>query len=291
MTFTTDPSTGVQRPSAVNPEPPTVLFGLNLQVLARSHGWAIDPHGNLFALTRDDGEYVFTGIRFDEEALAQWKHDYRPQPEAAGGRKTVATEGEALAIARANEQRLRYELNLFQHAFAKAGVRNLADETLELLHSTPLIPTVAPITPEPHESGPWSYGRDVGDSRHFLQSDDFTHDVRLYINGDFANAEQCEHYGRALADRMNQTLGCAPRRKYPPIPLDTTSQKDAVPTAPLAELVDFLRAQLNPGPGVQNESDKVAAIGFAHDFLASLIGLKAPPRARSLKSISRKEQA
>lgn len=37
----------------------------------------------------------------------------------------------------------------------------------------------------------------------YLQSSDFTHDVILYVNGDFASTEQCLNYAKQLAMRLN----------------------------------------------------------------------------------------
>jgi len=38
----------------------------------------------------------------------------------------------------------------------------------------------------------------------FVESDDFAHDVRLYIDGDFADAEQKYNYAKRLAERLNK---------------------------------------------------------------------------------------
>lgn len=59
------------------------------------------------------------------------------------------------------------------------------------------------------DAGPWSAGRetpsgtDDTDIRTYIQSCDFTHDVRLYVSGDFASAEDGLAYAEALAARMN----------------------------------------------------------------------------------------
>lgn len=42
--------------------------------------------------------------------------------------------------------------------------------------------------------------------RYFIESDDSTHDVRLYINGDFGNDEDRRCYGEALAAALNGAL-------------------------------------------------------------------------------------
>lgn len=52
------------------------------------------------------------------------------------------------------------------------------------------------------EKGPWKaviYTKGIA-----LQSDDFHHDVTLYISGDFADQDQKWKYAIMLADRMNR---------------------------------------------------------------------------------------
>ena len=52
------------------------------------------------------------------------------------------------------------------------------------------------------DKGPWSvvhWGDKVG-----LQSDDFMHDVVLYVTGDFYDIEQQLEYARLLAESMNR---------------------------------------------------------------------------------------
>jgi hypothetical protein len=63
----------------------------------------------------------------------------------------------------------------------------------------------------PTEKGPWRYQSDPKATdytkRHFLESDDFTHDARLYITGAFANDAQRRAYGNMMAERLNQVCG------------------------------------------------------------------------------------
>lgn len=72
------------------------------------------------------------------------------------------------------------------------------------------------------DAGPWVAGRcgprrgdDDADDRVYLQSEDFTHDVRLYVDGDFAGVEDRLAYAEALAARMNgmPVPDLRPRRK------------------------------------------------------------------------------
>ena len=51
----------------------------------------------------------------------------------------------------------------------------------------------------------WTVGV-TKDQKVFLETDDFTHDVRLYVNGDFANKEQEIKYASVLARTLNGTL-------------------------------------------------------------------------------------
>ena len=72
--------------------------------------------------------------------------------------------------------------------------------------------------PEPEapvEIGPWRYGAESkaveSVHRHFLESADFTHDVRLYISGDFVDEAQRQAYGEMLAERLNRA--CSPKER------------------------------------------------------------------------------
>jgi len=50
----------------------------------------------------------------------------------------------------------------------------------------------------------WTVGVSA-DERVYLQDDDFTHDIRLYVNGDFENKEQEIKYASMLARKLNGT--------------------------------------------------------------------------------------
>ena len=52
----------------------------------------------------------------------------------------------------------------------------------------------------------WTVGVST-DQKVYLENDDFTHDVRLYVNGDFENKEQEIKYASVLARKLNGTLG------------------------------------------------------------------------------------
>ncbi len=55
------------------------------------------------------------------------------------------------------------------------------------------------------ERGPWVARQERDGERFdtFVESEDFTHDVRLYVNGDFADDEQAMAYAREIARRLN----------------------------------------------------------------------------------------
>jgi hypothetical protein len=50
----------------------------------------------------------------------------------------------------------------------------------------------------------WTVGVTT-DNRVYLQDDDFTHDARLYVNGDFENKEREIKYASMLARKLNGT--------------------------------------------------------------------------------------
>ena len=52
----------------------------------------------------------------------------------------------------------------------------------------------------------WTVGVST-DQKVYLETDDFTHDVRLYVNGDFKDKEQEIKYASVLARKLNGTLG------------------------------------------------------------------------------------
>lgn len=54
------------------------------------------------------------------------------------------------------------------------------------------------------DKGPWKAA--VSGGKVFVESDDFTHDVRLYVNGDFRDEAQNLAYAERLADQLNSIL-------------------------------------------------------------------------------------
>lgn len=57
------------------------------------------------------------------------------------------------------------------------------------------------------DKGPWRAGQDDNSiDRVFIESDDFTHDVRLYVDGDFGSVEDKIEYAEDIARRLNANL-------------------------------------------------------------------------------------
>jgi hypothetical protein len=56
------------------------------------------------------------------------------------------------------------------------------------------------------DKGPWTVEYSKAKRMWCLQSDDFEHDVRLYITGDFADEDQRRRYANWLARRLNRTV-------------------------------------------------------------------------------------
>jgi len=52
-----------------------------------------------------------------------------------------------------------------------------------------------------NETKEWEVGSERGEV--FIGSEDFTHDVRLYVNGDFEDIEQQIEYAKTLAEKLN----------------------------------------------------------------------------------------
>lgn len=75
--------------------------------------------------------------------------------------------------------------------------RQAVDETIALLNAL-ASRDAALVVPD---AGPWKAGED--DNCAYLQSDDFTHDVRLYINGDFGDRETRMKYAKWLEYKLN----------------------------------------------------------------------------------------
>lgn len=74
---------------------------------------------------------------------------------------------------------------------------------LELFRALRAPSKAAPLA-EQRDKGPWKAGC-TDDKRVFIESADFDHDVRLYVDGDFANLDQKTRYAIDIADQLNST--------------------------------------------------------------------------------------
>lgn len=55
-----------------------------------------------------------------------------------------------------------------------------------------------------YDNGKWSVGHDEEERKTFIESSDFTHDVRLYVDGDFESNEQKWNYSTEICQRLNR---------------------------------------------------------------------------------------
>jgi hypothetical protein len=111
------------------------------------------------------------------------------------------------------------------------------DDELLYAHPAPAVPTgdysangeplyTPPAVPTIEERGPWSAGQDkqqAWEQRVWIESDDFAHDVRLYVNGDFESHDQRFAYAQEIARRLNAAPAAPqaePKRDSVPIPHD-----------------------------------------------------------------------
>lgn len=56
------------------------------------------------------------------------------------------------------------------------------------------------------ECGTWHVGIDDSGRHLYIKSTDFTHDVRLYVDGDFDSRAQHEAYAAEIARRLNSCI-------------------------------------------------------------------------------------
>jgi hypothetical protein len=263
------------------------LVDVDLDVIARSCDWSIDQHGNLFGLTREHGHYEFTGIVLDGESLAAWKRGYIDPLKLIATRGKVQTAEEALVIARENEQKLRWELNMWKHGFHKANMNEQATQIDEFLSSVPLIPKVLSSTTPPREVGPWSFGQtsEKPRCRHFIESDDGTHDVRLYLDGDFASDESRTAYGEMIAEKLNSAFQSLPRPRrrlcdeinegFDALAAERVNVAPApVFTAQLQAIRTLMHKRLTASPDQYTRVDDCNAMRYVHDLTTNLLGVQ-----------------
>ncbi|HZU52737.1 MAG TPA: hypothetical protein VFF77_02510 [Holophagaceae bacterium] len=96
------------------------------------------------------------------------------------------------------------------------GFHDLRDAVAAAVGRPAIREVLVPMAPEavsdpcavdafPEESGPWR-GRiedQAGKAVVFIESADFTHDARLYVDGDFPNVRQKAAYAHEIARRLN----------------------------------------------------------------------------------------
>ena len=131
----------------------------------------------------------------------------------------------------------------------------------------------APAAPEIKERGPWT-------DRHtsvqaWIESDDFTHDVRLYVNGDFESNDQRIAYAQEIARRLN-AASAAPQG-------DASRMSDALqsirahvehdPSALAAAIVATCDSVLDAAPQAEPKrepltDERIASVclSYRHDF-------------------------
>lgn len=84
---------------------------------------------------------------------------------------------------------------------ATDGSEDMLKKVAAMTHATETPITDAPLA-ERRDKGPWRAGV-TDDKRVFVESADFTHDVRLYIDGDFANLDQKVRYATGIANQLS----------------------------------------------------------------------------------------
>lgn len=99
---------------------------------------------------------------------------------------------------------------------AKHFMHTLNDTTPTLEHIANLISLARTTLPSPERDvGPWSLGKG-DDGRFYIESADFTHDVRFYLDGDFAHDQQRLGYLQYVTGSLNAALPPkAPIVKHP----------------------------------------------------------------------------
>jgi hypothetical protein len=80
--------------------------------------------------------------------------------------------------------------------------------------------------PSEPDKGPWTAGLNRLDTRVFVESDDFTHDVRLYVDGNFVSADEKYLYACAIARQLNSKVSA------PSEPVAKSHARDAITWTP-----------------------------------------------------------
>ena len=113
------------------------------------------------------------------------------------------------------------------------------------------------------DKGPWHHGVTQDGKRHFVQSEDFRHDTRLYIDGDFAGTNDKERYAKGIATQLNAA------------PVAAQPDADKVDADPLQGAADWLVKEC----GVKYIAELARRLSIGYN------------RATRLMETARKEQA
>lgn len=170
--------------------------------------------------------------------------------------------------------------------FSSSQFQQYGDALAEALNAAP--GSAASASLYAYDKGTWRYQTAPGlefASRYFIESSDSTHDVRLYINGNFADDAAREQYGAALADRFNAVVGQAeaqPSDLQMPVQWEeriaqypdrqAAEYVDAAKDAELAELRAILKRLRSPAPKSEDgnfhtqDNDLDLLLGLTEDF-------------------------
>ncbi|WP_406611870.1 hypothetical protein [Alcaligenes aquatilis] len=124
------------------------------------------------------------------------------------------------------------------------------------------------------DKGPWHHGVTQDGKRHFVQSEDFRHDTRLYIDGDFAGTNDKERYAKGIATQLN----AAPVAAQPDLTQQTLDDVMAGIPARDAEIealrkqVETLQAQLQSPVNVHSNMCRGIIAPITFDMLAHVLG-------------------
>lgn len=110
------------------------------------------------------------------------------------------------------------------------------------------------------EKGVWTAQHEQHDARRvYIESSDFTHDVRLYVNGDFEGEAQKLAYAREMANRLNAALSAqeVPAGEWVMVPREPTPEMLAAILEPIkwAGGKDAYRAMLIAAPAAPKQAE------------------------------------
>lgn len=175
------------------------------------------------------------------------------------------------------------QYNRHDVALAKQFWHSLQGEQPGLEELVNLVKQARETLPSPgRDVGPW-YPGVTDDGRSFIASDDFTHDVRLYLDGDFSSPAQKRCYLQYLTGLMNAAM---PERLEEP-KVATIEVTEVIPAPISAEQVKARRTEkgLSVFHAIQQLEDERLAIMIGrykddpdHLLLAEILSCLAPRR-------------